>query len=230
MITLTLACLLAQTTQTGGVPPPKLDIKDEVHARVLALVRYNLGSTFTRTPRTAALERARQEKAQAMTDLIVREARAHKIDPLIVAITAQKESNFNMAAVRQIGIMQFTRQTWSELYASRGWNAHNWQHNIRGGTDYLARHLFNTVRRNDQGYYWSKWQAQQPRLTFTTQDLKRMWGRYNGCGPEGKYVHSCLKSYAVLQTRPLDAVRKYGTQPLPVQKPSGRKRLSRSKV
>ena len=110
-----------------------------------------------------------QSYADQLADTIVKEAKRYKLDPLVVATTAYIESEFNMVSQPCIGIMQVERRTYRASYAKSGLNPYNLKDNVRLGAWELADKA-KSVNRS--------------RVALASRGtLSRMWGRYNGAGP-----------------------------------------------
>jgi hypothetical protein len=136
-----------------------------------------------------------KDYANQVSHWIVGSAAHVDIDPYIVAATAYKESKFVMHTRPQVGIMQFTKSTFNSIYAPKGLKIDNPRDNILAGADYLAMHLRGDGRsrlaRPRGGTTASRSGARGERgesAKNTAAQMSRMWGRYNGCGPNGDYV------------------------------------------
>lgn len=143
--------------------------------------------------------------AQKVAYVLCKASSEHRIDPMIPTAVAIVESRFQMHSRPQLGIFQFTRSTWRKLYAVRGWNAMNLEHNISAGVDYVARHYYSNTVRNARGYYWSAASRGHSVLPAPTESrLRQTFARYNGCGKNASYVNKVLKVYRSLVVTPKD--------------------------
>ena len=134
-------------------------------------------------PRIAALVHTlRPEKgnryAWSVASDIVQSAHENKVSPYVVSATAVVESEFDMNAGPCIGVMQMYPPTVSDIYARTNRDPHGIQDNIWMGTNYLARH-YRSERACRAG-------SEEVRLS-------RMWGHYNGAGPESTYAKRALR-------------------------------------
>lgn len=109
---------------------------------------------------------------------IVQSARENRVSPYVVSATAVVESEFDMNAGPCIGVMQMYPTTVSDVYANTNRDPHGIQDNIWMGSNYLARH------------YRSEMAC---RAGSEEVRLSRMWGRYNGAGPESVYARRALR-------------------------------------
>ena len=134
-------------------------------------------------PRIASLVHTlRPEKsphyAWSVASDIVQSAHANRMSPYVVSATAVVESEFDMKAGPCIGVMQMYPSTVSYFYAKSRRNPHGIQDNIWMGANYLARHYRS---------------ATACRAGSEEVRLSRMWGRYNGAGPESVYAQRALR-------------------------------------
>jgi soluble lytic murein transglycosylase-like protein len=128
-----------------------------------------------------------QSYADQLADTIVKEAKRYKLDPLVVATTAYIESEFNMVSQPCIGIMQVERRTYRASYAKSGLNPYNLKDNVRLGAWELADKA-KSVNRS--------------RVALASRGtLSRMWGRYNGAGPNSSYVRKAFNTYNQLKKK-----------------------------
>ena len=128
-----------------------------------------------------------QSYADQLADTIVKEAKRYKWDPLVVATTAYIESEFNMVSQPCIGIMQVERRTYRASYAKSGLNPYNLKDNVRLGAWELADKA-KSVNRS--------------RVALASRGtLSRMWGRYNGAGPNSSYVRKAFNTYNQLKKK-----------------------------
>ncbi len=152
---------------------------------------FSVGSTVRRRtanddpalPRIASLVHTlRPEKGQryawSVASDIVQSARENRVSPYVVSATAVVESEFDMNAGPCIGVMQMYPNTVSDCYANTHRNPHGIQDNIWMGTNYLARHYRSELA--------SRSGSEEGRLC-------RMWGRYNGAGPDSVYAKRALR-------------------------------------
>jgi hypothetical protein len=181
--------------------PLLMTAPDEVMDRVQALVSHELPA-------------ANRSHVDRITVSLVLYSRQHKIDPLIAAVTAYKESRFKMSSSPQLGIMQFTRSTWNQ-YSRRGLRATVLEHNVQAGVDYLAQKLYGTTKRNAQGTFVSKWGIDRPTPHFTRNQLLCAWTAYNTGswhprGPYNGYARACLRLYYTAHARTAEQIRAKG--------------------
>lgn len=118
-----------------------------------------------------------QRYAWSVASDIVQSARENKVSPYVVSATAVVESEFDMQAGPCIGVMQMYPATVSDFYAKTCRNPKGIQDNIWMGSNYLARHY-----RSEQAC----------RAGSEEVRLSRMWGRYNGAGPDSVYAKRAL--------------------------------------
>jgi hypothetical protein len=160
------------------------------------LIAYTLSAASSRNsvsrppaPRDPALPRIaslvhtlRPEKghhyAWSVASDIVQSARENRVSPYVVSATAVVESEFDMSAGPCIGVMQMYPRTVSEVYARERRDPHGIQDNIWMGSNYLARHYRSEVA---------------CRAGSEEMRLCRMWGRYNGAGPDSVYAKRALR-------------------------------------
>jgi len=98
---------------------------------------------YSRTPRTMQLmkDRSGTTAAYAFDSHILRAARAHQVDPMLIKAIIKTESNFNSDAVSARGaqgLMQLMPGTARDLRVKDPFNA--WQ-NVYGGTRYFRKLL-----------------------------------------------------------------------------------------
>ena len=136
-----------------------------------------------------------QSYADQLADTIVKEAKSYKLDPMVVATTAYIESEFNMVSKPCIGIMQVERRTYRASYAKSGLNPYNLKDNVRLGAWELADKAKSVSR---------------SRVALASRGtLSRMWGRYNGAGPNSSYVRKAFNTYNQLKKKNPDDWKKH---------------------
>ena len=136
-----------------------------------------------------------QSYADQLADTIVKEAKRYKLDPMVVATTAYIESEFNMVSKPCIGIMQVERRTYRASYAKSGLNPYNLKDNVRLGAWELADKAKSVSR---------------SRVALASRGtLSRMWGRYNGAGPNSGYVRRAFNTYNQLKKKNPDDWKKH---------------------
>ena len=141
-------------------------------------------------PQIAALiQTLRPEKgsryAWSVASDIVQSARENRVSPYVVSATAVVESEFDMNAGPCIGVMQMYPNTVSDFYANTNRNPHGIQDNIWMGSNYLAHHY-----RSETACRAGSEEAR----------LSRMWGRYNGAGPNSVYAQRALRVLRRIKT------------------------------
>jgi len=119
-----------------------------------------------------------QHYAWSVASDVVQSARENGMSPYVISATAVVESEFNMNAGPCIGVMQMYPPTLSEVYATSSRDPHGIQDNIWLGSNYLSRH------------YRSEMAC---RAGSEEIRLSRMWGSYNGAGPESVYAQRALR-------------------------------------
>jgi hypothetical protein len=109
---------------------------------------------------------------------VVQSARDNRVSPYVVSATAVVESEFDMKARPCIGVMQMYPATVTDVYANTSRNPHAIQDNIWMGSNYLARHY-----------------RSEPACRAGSEEVRlcRMWGRYNGAGPNSVYAQRALR-------------------------------------
>lgn len=114
--------------------------------------------------------------AKKVATCIVTSARKYKISPSVVAATAYIESGFRMPKGPCIGMMQIAPGT-ARSFKKAHLNAYIMEDNIQMGACYLSRHYHKVLS------------------SRCGNPLQRMWGRYNGAGPNSGYVRRAMKVY-----------------------------------
>ena len=145
--------------------------------------RHRTGSRDPELVQIAALVNTlRPEKgrryAWSVASDIVQSARDNRVSPYVVSATAVVESEFDMKARPCIGVMQMYPATVTDIYANTSRNPHAIQDKIWMGSNYLARHY-----------------RSEPACRAGSEErrLCRMWGRYNGAGPNSVYAQRALR-------------------------------------
>ena len=177
----TLAFAVASGRPTSA--PSKLTQRSRLDGPVPYPTRSRTGLRDPALPRIAALVNTlRPEKgrryAWSVASDIVQSARENKVSPYVVSATAVVESEFDMNAGPCIGVMQMYPNTVSDCYANTRRNPHGIQDNIWMGSNYLARHYRSELA--------CRAGSEEVRLC-------RMWGRYNGAGPDSVYAKRALR-------------------------------------
>lgn len=139
-----------------------------------------------------------------VANTIIREAVRYNIDPYIITTTAYIESGFNMKDRPCIGIMQIepaTYRGYKKKYKIK-LNPHKLEDNIQLGTLILVNKSVSRSTLSSRGGY----------------DRKRMalmWGRYNGSGSDGFYVHRAMRTMSRIKKGNVktwkDHINKYGS-------------------
>jgi hypothetical protein len=109
---------------------------------------------------------------------IVQSAQENQISPYVISATAVVESEFNMNAGPCIGVMQMYPHTVADVYPNTNRDPHAIQDNIWMGSNYLSRHYRSELA--------CRTGSEEVRLS-------RMWGRYNGAGPDSAYAKRALR-------------------------------------
>jgi len=129
-----------------------------------------------------------KQYAHTITSYIIRYSDKHKVPPTLTAAVGYVESRFRMSSRPCVGIMQVYMPTYIKYDKKTGLNPRKTEDNIHIGVRELARYYHK-----DRGKLASRGNNyQQFRLRYTL-------GRYNGCGPNGRYVHKTLSLYERLK-------------------------------
>ena len=148
-----------------------------------------------------------QAYADHVAEVIVKEAKRYKLDPYIVASTGYIESEFSMVSKPCMGIMQVERKTFNWKYRKSGLNPMDLEDNIRLG----AWELADKAKMSNRA---------KSRIALASRGgLSRMWGRYNGAGPNSGYVRRAHLTYARIKSKSLSDIQKHLKTRGPLWKP-----------
>ena len=148
-----------------------------------------------------------QAYADHVAEVIIKEAKRYKLDPYIVASTGYIESEFSMVSKPCMGIMQVERKTFNRKYRKSGLKPMDLEDNIRLG----AWELADKAKMSNRA---------KSRIALASRGgLSRMWGRYNGAGPNSGYVRRAHLTYARIKSKSLSDIQKHLKTRGPLWKP-----------
>lgn len=174
----------AQSTKTTSTKPASktVSIADQTQnniAEYILSVQPRKGKTY----------------AQHLAKTICAASEKYGVSPYIVAATAKVESDFVMHLRPCIGIMQVSKNE-ARNAKKIGLNAYDLEDNIYVGAWCLSKYnkemLSKRYKKATKERVRSLTSRSSVHLDRTT-NLRRMLGRYNGCGPNGKYVDRVIR-------------------------------------